>query len=323
MFRRPLFRLLLLVLGVGLAGACAKLNSPLKLYFISSARFTSGSKPVNAGDTLSTRLYAVSTGDNNRLNHYRVTVTYSPFTRPFVYPVAVGTFNYSTLPTGQEVVYLDSALVPGPVDFLYTSTFGARTTSGAETWRFSATDTDGNTSARSFTLTVRRSDSTKVYHDYTLRLPASAFGVGARRFIDLKSGFVYPTYSLIGSVPNPDLQARTDLILLPDGARLAAPDAPASTIKTPRWTGARRRTRFNLTALTATTFTNMLDAVSIQQQFVASNTTALLTNLVVGQVYAFRTDDPQPVYGLLLVTGLPAGSTAGLSLQVRLAKQPL
>ncbi len=329
MFRYPLLRPLFVVLSVLLVAACAITNSPLKLYFISSSRFTSGSKAgVGAGDTLSTRLYAATAaGGASRLNHFRVTVTYSPLTAPFAYPTNLATFSYISLPTSQEVVYLDSTLAPTPTDFLYTSTFGARTTSGTETWRFTATDTDGNTSARSFTLAVRRADSIAVYHDYTLRLPASAYGPAARRFIDLKSGLVYPAYAVL---PNPALQKQTDLILLPDAARLATPDDPTITLDPARWPAANiHRTRFSLTALNATTFADVQDTIRIQQQFVASNATTLLTKLAVDQVYAFHTYDgtttsskPKPIYGLMRVVSLPSGSTAGLQLLVRLAKQP-
>lgn len=335
MFRRPLIRPLLVVLPLLLlVVACTKINSPLKLYYISSSRFTSGSKTVGAGDTLSTRLYAATSTEAasaNRLTHFRVTVTYSPLTAPFAYPTNLATFSYTSLPTSQEVVYLDSALTTSPRDFLYTSTFGARTTSGTETWLFEAQDTDGNTSARSFTLAVRRPDSTQVYHDYTLRLPSSnnTYGPGARRFIDLKSGLVYPSYSVL---PNPALQKQTDLILLTDAARLATPDDPSITLNAKRWSKDKSNihpTRFSLTALTATTFADAKDSIAIRQQFVASNSTTLLTKLAVDQVYAFHTYDgtdtrpkPKPIYGLMRVVSLPAGSTAGLRLLVRLAKQP-
>ncbi|AMR27689.1 hypothetical protein A0257_11665 [Hymenobacter psoromatis] len=320
-----------------LLAACTKVNSPLKLYYISSSRFTSGSKTVNAGDTLSTRLYAATSTDTasaNRLNHFRVTVTYSPLAAPFAYPTNLATFSYISLPTHQEVVYLDSALTTSPRNFLYTSTFGARTTSGTETWLFTATDTDGNSSARSFTLAVRRPDSTQVFHDYTLRLPSSnnTYGSGGRRFIDLKSGLVYPAYALTGTVPNPVLQEQTDLILLTDAARLATPKDP-SVILNKRWTAPRQNALFNLTSLTPATFANIKDTLSIQQQFVANNSVTLLNKLVAGQVYAFHTYDAtairlntnpklKPIYGLMLVQALPAGSTAGLQLLVRLAKQP-
>ena len=340
MFRRLFILPLLVALPLSqLLVACTKSNSPLKLYYISSSRFTSGSKTVNAGDTLSTRLYAATSTDaasTNRLTHFRVKVTYSPLTAPFAYPPSLATFSYTSLPTSQEVVYLDSTLTPPPRDFLYTSVFGARTTSGTETWLFEARDTDGNTSARSFTLAVRRSDSTYVYHDYTLRLPSSnnTYGSGARRFIDLKSGLVYPSYALTGTVPNPVLQEQTDLILLPDAARLASPKDP-SVILNKNWTAPRQNTLFSLTALTAATFADVKDTMSIHQQFVAGNSVTLLNKLVAGQVYAFHTYDatairlntnsklkPNPVYGLMLVQALPAGSTAGLQLVVRLAKQP-
>ena len=45
-----------------------------------------------------------------------------------------------------------------------------------------------------------------------------------------------------------------------------------------------------------------------------------------GQIYAFRTDEATPQYGVMLVVSVPVSTstttTTGLQLQVRMAKQP-
>ena len=203
--------------------------------------------------------------------------------------------------------------------------FGARTTSGSETWTFTATDQDGNRSARAFTLTVRRGDSTQAVHSYALNLPTVARGVAARRFIDLRTGLAYPRYS----VRNRAVQQSIDLILLPDGQTLTSPSDPGLKLNTV-WKAPFRQTIFRLTGLNSTAFANEQDTTDIHQQFTtvgaAANTTRL-SQLLADQVYAFRALDPNnpgnPYWGLLHVLALPTGTTAGLRLEVRLAKQPL
>ncbi|WP_223653523.1 hypothetical protein [Hymenobacter psoromatis] len=326
-------RFLLAVLSLLLLGGCAKSNGPVRLYFISSGRFTSGSRTgVGPGDTLATRIYvdanptstsSATSTSKNTLAQFLVQVQYSPLRTPFVYPFPLATFSYSSLPKDSPITYLDSTLTSRPTDFLYTSVFGTRTTSGSETWTFTATDKDGNMSVRSFTLAVRRADSTQVFHDYTLNLPAVANNVAARRFIDLRAGQAYPRYS----VANPQVQQFVDLVLLPDGQRLASPDDPA--VKLTTWAAPRHHTTFRLTTLTAITFTSTQDTTAIHQAFIdagaAANTT-LLDKLAFDQVYAFNALNPadktRPYFGLIHVQNLPTGTTAGLQLQVRLAKQP-
>jgi hypothetical protein len=323
-------RLLLVVLGVSLLAGCgAKVNGPLALYFVGSSRFTTGNKTnVGPGDSLATNLYALAS-DNNTLKHFRATVAYSPQREPFAYPALLASF-INNVPADKEVVFMDSTLTGK--DFLFTPVFGVRTTAGTERWTFTATDKDNNTSSRSFVLSVRRSDSLAVFNSYSLRLRVPAAGVAARRFIDLKSGIALPAYSVVGnaSIPNaasPDtaLQRLTDLVVLPDGLRLISPDTAGALLSSTRWLVANRsRTRFRLTNLTPTDFTSAQDTVAIQNQFVGAGR-AYLPVLALNQVYAFQANRftaGRPVYGLLLVRGIPnSTSTAGLQLDVRVAKQ--
>jgi hypothetical protein len=324
-------RLVLILFSVLLLAGCGvKTNGPLKLYFLSSSRFTSGNRTsVGPADTLATSLYAITdtTADkSNSLTRFTATITYSPRREPFAYPTQLSLFR-NDVPADPEVTYLDTTLRRG--DFLFTTVFGARTTSGTERWVFTARDSSGNTSSRSFVLAVRRADSIDVYNDYTLRLRVPATSVSARRFIDLKSGLALPAYSVLGKVPNPTLQKLTDIIALPDGLRLASPDTLAALLKfsEARWPAANRSiTRFRLTTLLPTDFTSAQSVNVIQNQFTGTGR-AYLRTLATDQVYAFKATKPDgttPVYGLIRVVSVPNGtSTVGLQLQVRVAKQPL
>lgn len=323
-------RVVLGILGIVLVAGCAKVSGPLSLYFVGSSRFTTGNRTgIGPADTLATNLYAVANDKNGSVTHFTATVTYAPQRAPFAYPTPITLF-INNVPPDPEVTYLDSTMTSP--DFLYTPLFGARTTSGTERWTFTATDNNNNMSARAFVLSVRRTDSLAIYHDYTLKLRVPATGVAARRFIDLKSGLALPAYSVLGGAATPTasaatLQQLTDVVVLPDGLRLAAPDTVGALapFNTTRWpAGNRRSTRFRLTTLLPADFTSAQDVVTIQNQFTGAGR-AYVPALALNQVYAFRTVNVGgivPVYGLLLVRSVPNGtSTVGLQLEVRLAKQ--
>lgn len=313
-----------------LLAGCAQVSGPLKLYFISSARFTSGNRvKVPSGDTLATSLYAVTSAGSRQgatLTNFRAVVTYTPRREPFAYPTPLTLFT-TTPPADAEVVYLDTTL--RAANFLFTPVFGVRTTSGSENWTFTATDSQGNTSARSFITTTRYVDSLKLYHDYTLKLRVPATQKSDRRFIDLKSGIALPAYAVLGGVPNPTLQQLTDLVVLPNGLSLVSPDSldALQPFSSARWaTGNRSKTRFRLTTLQQTDFTGTQDTTAIITQF-AGTGRAYLRTLAVNQVYAFqahRLPNNKAVYGLMRVASVPNGTTAvGLQLEIRLAKQRL
>jgi hypothetical protein len=312
-----------------LLAGCAQVSGPLKLYFISSARFTSGNRArVAPGDTLATSLYAVTDAANRqvaRLTRFRAVVAYTPRREPFAYPVPLSLF-IAAPGADPEVVYLDTTLtVP---NFLFTPVFGVRTTSGSENWTFTARDSEGNTSARSFITTVRNIDSLKLYHNYILKLRVPATQKSDRRFIDLKSGLALPAYSVLGSVLNPTLQQLTDLVVLPNGLSLVSPDTleALQPFSPARWpTTNRSKTRFRLTTLLPADFTGAQDTAAIRTQFAGAGR-AYLRTLAVNQIYAFQAHKPDKsaVYGLMRVASVPNGTTAvGLQLEIRLAKQPL
>jgi hypothetical protein len=265
----------------------------------------------------------------------RVTVTYSPNRQPFAYPTPITAFVYTSLPAGEQIVYIDTVFAaPYRKNFLLTSVFGVRTTAGSERWEYTATDAAGNSSTRAFVAVTRRNtaDSVNVYHDYSLRLNVPARGVGARRFIQLKSGLALPAYTVLGTVPNPtpSQQGLTDLVQSIDGLRLFSPDTLGSVVRLPdaRWpTANRRRTRFRLTALDAAGFSGTQDTIGIRRQYnqATSRVRQSLTNLAANQVFAFRTSPAGggalPTFGLLRVVNVPGGASAGLRLDVRVAKQ--
>lgn len=323
--------LLIVLLAAGLAG-CTKTSSPLTTYFVGAARFVSGNRTSTslpgAADTLAARLYVDATNRATQgLKRLYVTVDYSPRLQPFVYPTPITNFVLSSVkPTTEQLVYMDSTFTGAPTELLFTTVFGVRTSTGTERWTFTATDNAGNSSARSFVLAQRRADSAAVYNDYTLKLPVPATSKTARRFLDLKTGLALPGFTVAN---NPTQQLRTDMVVLPDGLTLASPDAlPAAYFGSGKWLASNRSTtRFVLTALTPTTFTSITDATGLAQQFTGASTDRI-TGLAVGQVYAFYVTDKDKttnnlLYGLLRVVALPAGTTAGLQLEVRLQKPAL
>lgn len=226
---------------LGGLGACTKVSGPLQLYFVGSSRFTSGNKlGQGAGDTLATRVFAATSSTSSAsLKRLFVRVTYTPNYQPFAYPQPLTSFVFSNLPAGQQYTYLDTTLSPGTKSYLLTSVFGVRTTSGAERWEYEATDTDGNTSSRSFVTTVRRTDSTLTYHNYPLRLNVPARGKSVRRFIQLKPGLAWPAYTVLGTAPNPSpaLQGLIDMVQSADGLSLSSPDILGTTISSKVWQG--------------------------------------------------------------------------------------
>jgi|GEM_PF-1355676 len=318
---------------LGGLGACTKVSGPLQLYFVGSSRFTSGNKTgQQPGDTLATRVFATtSTASPASLQRLLVRVTYTPNYQPFAYPQPLTAFVFSNLPAGQQYTYLDTLLSAGTKSYLLTSVFGVRTTAGAERWEYEATDTDGHTASRSFVTTVRRGDSTQIYHNYPLRLNVPARGVSVRRFIQLKPGLAWPAYTVLGTAPNstPALQGLIDMVQSVDGLRLLSPDTLGNTVSTKVWADSRRRaTRFRLTALASADFASQQDTIAIRQQYATARggVRQSISNLTVGQVYAFRTRPLQnqlPTFGLLRVVSVPGGSAAGLQLEVRVAKQAL
>lgn len=340
-----MMRSLLLFFGLALLAACSdvKTNTGQRLDFVGSSRLTASNKTTSTpGDTLASRIYADASGPDQILTRLRITVTYSPRRDPFLYPTPVSSINRDLIDKNPDagVIYLDTLLTANPKNLLFTSVFGVRTTTGSERWQYDllgpGTDTTVQAS-RAFRVSMRRSDSLNTYHDYTLRLVAPANGRGARRFLQLKAGLALPAYSVLGTTtirPNSRnaLQKLTDLILLPDGLTLVSPKLPTLTLNSTYWLPANRRdTRIYPAAATATTFAGLLTDEDIRATYnaAAANPTASgqsIGPVQAGQVYAFRTDETTPRYGVMLIVSVPVSTatttTTGLQIQVRMAKQP-
>ena len=338
-----MMRSLLLFFGLALLAACSdvKTNTGQRLDFVGSSRLTASNKTTSTpGDTLASRIYADASGPDQILTRLRITVTYSPRRDPFLYPTPVSSINRDLIDKNPDagVIYLDTLLTANPKNLLFTSVFGVRTTTGSERWQYDLLSADTVVQAsRAFRVSMRRSDSLNTYHDYTLRLVAPANGRGARRFLQLKAGLALPAYSVLGTTtsrPNSRnaLQKLTDLILLPDGLTLVSPKLPTLTLNSTYWLPANRRdTRIYPAAATATTFAGLLTDEDIRATYnaAAANPTASgqsIGPVQAGQVYAFRTDETTPRYGVMLIVSVPVSTatttTTGLQIQVRMAKQP-
>jgi hypothetical protein len=346
-----MMRSLLLFFGLASLAACSdvKTNTGQRLDFVGSSRLTASNKTTSTpGDTLASRIYADASGPDQILTRLRITVTYSPRRDPFLYPTPVSSINRDLIDKNPDagLIYLDTLLTANPKNLLFTSVFGVRTTTGSERWQYDllgpGTDTTVQAS-RAFRVSMRRSDSLNTYHDYTLRLVAPANGRGARRFLQLKAGLALPAYSVVNTTTSRPasqaaLQKMTDLIVLSDGLTLVSPDLPAlSNLPRPglsltRWPLANRRgTRIYPAAATATTFAGLLTDEDIRATYnaAAANPTASgqsIGPVQAGQVYAFRTDETTPRYGVMLIVSVPVSTatttTTGLQIQVRMAKQP-
>lgn len=305
---------------LSLLAACTADPSPgPRIDFIGNSRFVSSDRLVSApGDTLSTRLFADQrdSTEGSELQRLRITVSYEPQARPFVY---ASPYDPERAPRDSSVVYLDSLLTINK--FVHQFNFGTRTTSGRETWRFEVTDNQDRTASRSFQLTVRRPDSVTVpYHAYTARLLAPQ-SVSTLSYLDLGAGLLFPRTAVR---TNPDVQARIDLLYLPSPGNppiLATPADPTAgtDLNLDDWTR-RNATVLKLTNLPPTGFSGATTDEAIRTVFNSTPTTITNTGtLVLNQVYAFQTAGGQT--GLLQVEALPTSARPSVNLLVRVTKQ--
>ena len=298
-----------------LACSCTKEPRPLRLDFIGSGRFTSGNRTAGPGDTLSARLYAaVDTANEAGLRRFQVSVTYEPGADPRLYPVAGA--PAARVPAKSTLLYLDSTLTTqGLRQLVYQTTFGARTTSGRETWEFTVTDTNGESAARRFQVRVANRDSLTTYHEYLLRIPAAP-ARPARPFVALLPGLALPASALRPA------SARTsrdliDLVYRPGATSLtiyerhAPADDPA------------RGAQLLPTALDSAAFLRLSTPALVAGVFGARRPTspALTTGpLRRAQVVAFRTVDGHA--GVFIVRRIVQTPYPLLELLVRVTKVP-
>ncbi|MBJ6143962.1 hypothetical protein [Hymenobacter sp. BT559] len=346
-----MMRLLLLFSGLALLAACTDStgDKAQRLDFVGSTRFTASNRTTTVpGDTLASRIYAEANTDDpsQLLTRLRITVRYTPRRAPFLYPTPASSISRDLINNNPDggFIYLDTLLNKSAAtskSFLFTSVFGVRTTTGAERWEYELLSADTVVQAsRAFRISMRRLDSLNTYHDYTLKLVAPANRPGARRFLQLNAGLALPAYSVLNTSPSRPasqtaLQKLTDLIVLPDGLTLVTPDAQASSsfrLNDKRWEPAyRRATRIYPAVRADSAFVGLLTDAAIRNVFNRAATSGASTGQQIGpvragQIYAFRTDEATPQYGVMLVVSVPVSTstttTTGLQLQVRMAKQP-
>ncbi|MCB2380000.1 hypothetical protein LGH70_20570 [Hymenobacter sp. BT635] len=310
----------------GLAACSSDLNSDPNPYLdlVGSTRYVSTNRVVTTpGDTLTSKLYAAvaNLAGSDSLERLRITVAYSPFLNPIAYPA-----NYNpTTDEGksEELVYLDTMLRAKPPlkEVAFQFTFGTRTATGREVWRFEVEDSQQRTASRSFRLTLRNNDSALVYHRYAVRLQRPAT-VASRSYLALLPGLALPKFTVRTNLA---AQQLIDLMYLPSssGAVLASPtDAEALKIMKDPWPSATRRaTKLRLVARSDSTgFGSATTSQSFQEIYdraplAPSTSTGVLRK---NQLVAFLTADNK--YGLILVSDVKTTPVPTLDLQVRIAK---
>ncbi|GAB3583045.1 hypothetical protein GCM10027345_28130 [Hymenobacter daeguensis] len=325
---------------------------PVRLDLIGATGLISGNRVVGVSDTLITRAYAE--GNDVSLTHMRITVKYEPTRYPFLYPLPITSYDPTTTPNDDELVYADSVIansrvatgngVPRGGAFLFNNKFSARTTSGTERWQYTATDDNQATAARVLRLTARNRDSALVYHSYTARLrpvirrstrtaDSAQVRDGALVFLNLRTGLLLPKYALINNEKSPDLQSNqllVDLICVAKNTTTVILAAPAETnpanlrLNSATWpVDNRHATQLHATNLSDTDFANAATTQAFEQAFAGGLAYSSLstTPLAKGQVIAFRVvENNQNYTGLLLVSDLVFGSNPRITCLVKVQK---
>ena len=345
--------------ALALLSACAKTDAPVRIDFVGATGFTSGNRTVTAGDTITTHAYAV--GNDQDLKSLRIEVTYAPGPTPILYPIPTSSFDAANAPKALTLVYLDSLLPANGgggggkgSEMLLVNGLMARTTSGKETWTYTATDIKNQTAARGYRLTVHKADSAAVFHNYPLVLrplpykalrPASVRD-SRRVFLNLRAGLLLPKYALLNKTnvlaANQNSQQANqtliDLICVANQTgttvSLAAPADSASHLpqKWADWPDSHRRaTLVHATGLSATQFASAVSPADFMAAFIASvpyqyptglNSDKTTGPLALNQVIAFQASDDQGAtyYGLLQVTAFTGGTNPLLTCQVKVQK---
>lgn len=320
MRHRLLFSAVVLPL-LGLLTACepeSESGPTPYLDLVGTARYLSSNRVLTTpGDTLTTRVYAEAADSlNSPLRRLRITVTYEPGKNPIIYPANLLSYDPGSARNDPEFVYLDSMLTTRRARqaLAFQFTFGARTTTGREVWKFEAEDQQQRVASRSYRLTLRNPDSALVYHRYSVRLQAPGTAA-SRSFLALLPGLTLPGFTMRN---NPAAQQLVDLVYLPTAAGAPALSTPADTrLKLPStWT--KRATLLRLltdtASFAATTTSQGFEDVFSRAQAPVTSTGALRRN----QVVAFRTADLK--YGLILIQEIKTTPTPTLNLQVRITK---
>jgi hypothetical protein len=328
------FRLLFLLLP--LLAACAKEPGPVRLDFVGATGLTSSNRTVSPGDTLITRAYA--SGDD-LLQRLRITVTYEPQPKPFIYPTVLSSYDPATNPSSGEIVFMDSVLAPNQKDFGFRTRFGARTTSGAEQWRYTITDNSKRSVTRGYRIMVRKADSAAVLHSYTMFARLSERGTQARPFLQLSAGLLLPRFAIRNQ---PDNQKMIEAVVVRrgSGVKFVSPSSDSLRASTTNWALSRRKkTVFRNITISSTEFSNLNTAASLRTAFVEGIATgdSLITSPLVkppvattdnptprvtNSAIAFRTttDNNEPRYGVLYVSDVVETPYPGVKFMVRMQK---
>ena len=335
---------------LALLASCAKTDAPVRLDFVGATGLLSGNRTVGAGDTLVTHAYAV--GTDKALQRLRIEVVYEPGPTPILYPIPTGSFDTTNAPRSLRITYLDTLLPASSgtgrsYETLFVNGLMARTTSGRETWTYTATDASRQSAARAYRLTVRRNDSAAVFHSYPLVLRPLPFRAARpasvrdsrRVFLNLRAGLLLPKYALLNKTLAPAAnsqqanQKRIDLIGVANSAgttvSLVAPADAGSglPLNWNDWLASNRRaTKIHAVGLTAAQFTDAATAASFVAAFNAS-TPSTISDQTTGplardQVIAFEAldDNDTKYYALLKVTALTGGTNPVLTCQVKVQK---
>jgi hypothetical protein len=313
----------LILFGSGLLAACSQEESPVRLDFVGATRFTSGNRTAGAGDTLTTRLYADADA-GAELKRLRITVAHEPSRNPFRYPLPLSSFVLADQPNDAPLVYLDS-LISGR-SLVFQNTFGVRTTSGTERWEYTVEDQSGNHSTRAFRVTVRNTDSLRIFHTYKavagVISPSATNALAqsqARRYLALYPGLLLPGFAVRTQPAN---QALVDLIFVNSGGVLTLRSPAADTTTQ---AAQRRATQLRLSSILGTaitgvdTDTEFASVFNLAQPFAGQSVAT--TALAKDQVLAFRTADR--LYGLIHIIDLvPTAQGTVIPCTVRIQKKP-
>ncbi len=312
------FRSILLLALPGLVAACEPALQPgPRVDLVASTRLSTANRLLTTpGDTVATGMLARADGDS-RLKQLRITVEYTPLPEP-VDLTFYNTYPDLTKAPKTTLVYLDST-VSQLSELYFQSVHGIRTTAGVETWSYTATDDQDRTGKRSQRLRMGRTDSTAVFHSYSVTLQAPG-ALGRRRFLALREGFALPGFSLRNQPTNQQL---IDLVFRPERGTAAptlstpADDSLGLAAKWPK----RRATLIRRTALTAANFqaagtaVNFAAAYNGGTSFARPASTGPLTK---DQVVAFLT--PEGKYGLLYIEEIITTGIRSIRMQVRVGK---
>ncbi|MBO3273242.1 hypothetical protein [Hymenobacter defluvii] len=321
-----------LLLGTLLTACQPDLDSGPLLDFVGGSRYTAYTRIINTpADTLTYKIFAATTKAQNadtadapNLTNMRIEVTYNPRLNPVDYTGLSISDHYDR---GDTLVVFNRSMKRKT--FAFQNTFSTRSTPGYETWKFTSTDDQNQTSTASFRITVRpnNNDSTLAYHRYTVGLQAPRTFT-SRSYIALLPGLTFPRY--IGSqtdsprVPYSDVYGLIDLVYLPgadNSAVLASPSSvPALSTLWPTDSTTRRTTRLRTTTLNASTFAATASPADLTTAYNSATTPASTRTeiLVKGRVYAFRTQDAK--FGLIYVENLITTPIPAAKLQVHITK---